>query len=84
MVFVNSSGVDQTLTLTLKRSTGVVVNEGVQKIVPAKGYAEVALEQYESANNYGVVTVQGATRAISSWVLRERGNEYLIPTPVRE
>ena len=57
---------------------------GVNQIVPAHGSAEVDLGQFDAADNYGFVTVQAQNSTIVAWTLRVRGDEYVIPTPVRQ
>lgn len=49
------------------------------------GTVSINLNQYEMANNYGVVNIiPDNQNTIVSWVTRHRGTDYVMPTPVRQ
>jgi hypothetical protein len=93
LVITNPGETVEKVSITLTRSNGTeLAGGGVQGIVlgeqfdiPPHGMVAIDLSEFEQPNNYGVVTVQ-ATRngSVAAWILRERGNEFIIPTPVRQ
>jgi len=84
LLLVNPTKSAQTVSLTLVGSSGEVRVAGVQESIPANGFTEVNLNDFDSANRYGVVTLQSGPRSVSAWILRQKGEDYVIPTPVRE
>ena len=57
---------------------------GAPIAIPAHGLKVINLSDYEQINVYGVVTVQLENEnSVVSWILRQRSNDYVMPTPVR-
>lgn len=57
---------------------------GPVRTFQVSGVRAVNLNEFANPDEYGVVTVQPErTGSLVAWVLRARGNEYVIPTPVR-
>jgi hypothetical protein len=49
-----------------------------------QGVSALYLNQFETPDTYGVLRVEPAQRnSVVSWALRVKGQEYIIPTPVR-
>jgi hypothetical protein len=93
LVLVNPTDEVVTASVSLVRSDGTTVAEidstsqavGSALSVPAKGATVLNLSSLEVSNNYGVVTVQPeSANSLIAWVLRERGLQYIMPTPVRQ
>lgn len=51
--------------------------------VSSLGSTGIVANDSVPVNTYGVVTTDSDAEKTSAWILRKRGNEYLIPTPVR-
>jgi len=48
------------------------------------GVHTLHLNQFEESDNYGVIELVPSQRnSLASWALRVRGNDYIIPTPLR-
>jgi hypothetical protein len=83
LVLTNASNTVDTVFISLSRPDNNVSGVSMWSI-PAYGQVIVRLNDYDSANNYGVVTIQssGANRT-NATILRKRFSEYLIPTTAR-
>ena len=84
LVLVNPTDSATTTAVRLIRSTGVSVLESLNVLVPAHGRKTIRLNDYESAENYGIVEVQSDPGTIIGTVLRYRSSDFVIPTPLRE
>ena len=82
---VNPSDSQQTATLSMLRSDRTTVVSSEEVIVPANGLSIVNLNEREEASNYGVVTIQTTnSNSIVATIIRRKGSEFAIPTPVRQ
>ena len=82
---VNNSNEAQEVTLDMKRYDGEEIALGHTVSVPARGLRVVSVNDFESLQAYGVITVNAATpNTISAVILRSRGSDYAMPTPVRQ
>lgn len=80
----NQSVLPQSVSVSLVRSGGTTVLSGRNYTVPARGVTVVRLNDFETADQYGVVTVQQNNHnTVLSWMLRRRGNDYGMPAPIR-
>lgn len=71
----------QNVNVLAVRSNGQVAG---QRTVAISGVGAVNLNEFDSADSYGVVTVQPENpNSIVAWVLRVKPGEYVIPTPLR-
>jgi hypothetical protein len=96
LMVVNPTSEAQEVDIAIVRSDGTEllgVNRpavsgqlrGTGFVVPANGIVVLDLGEFEIPNNYGVVTVQPAkSNSITSWIVRRKGDEYVMPTPVRQ
>lgn len=88
LVLVNPQSQPEAAVISLTRSDGreiLPVSAGRSISVPAHGMSVISLNSFETADNYGVVRLLPVhSNSIASWVLRKRGSEYVIPTPVRQ
>lgn len=81
---VNGEEDEQRLRMGIIRSEGspVMINE--EFTVPGSGVLRLKLQDYESANNYGVITIiPEHPNTIASWVTRKKIGSYIFPTAVR-
>ena len=75
------SPVSQPVTIFTVRNDG---QAGGNRTVTINGVGAVNLNEFDSSDSYGVVTVQPQnSNSLVGWVLRVKGNEYVIPTPIR-
>jgi hypothetical protein len=75
------SPVAQTARVSTVSGAGVA---GLSEAIPVSGVRVVHLNDFAPANEYGVVTVQPQSGGgLIGWVLRAKGSEYVIPTPLR-
>lgn len=71
----------QNVEVKMTRPDGSVQHQGIHQM---GGAHALHLNQFEQAEQYGVVEVTPSARGtIASWALRVRGNDYIIPTPLR-
>ncbi len=71
----------QNVEVKMTRPDGTIRHLGSYQI---SGAHTLHLNQFEQADHYGVVEVRPSTRGtVASWALRVRGNDYIIPTPLR-
>lgn len=82
---VSDSESAQEVTLSMTRYDGTVVVEGMPLELSAHGLGELNLCDYDSENNYGVVTVQSEmSNTITASVIRYGNHDdYRFPTPLR-
>jgi hypothetical protein len=87
-VLLNPTALDQSANVAMVRSDStVVVSLGSVTVnVPANGRADIDLCAYDTADNYGVVSIQAASNnALVGHVIREGKNtQYVFPTPLRQ
>ena len=97
LLLINPGSPSQAVSLSMTRSDGnAVTNDGrtgIQStvqlgsdiIIPGHGMRVIDLNDFDLPNNYGVVSVLPSnTNKIVAWVVRVRGEDYAIPTPVRQ
>jgi hypothetical protein len=72
------------VSLGMVRSDGTNMIQGHNVSVPAHGLSVVDLNQFESADNYGVLTIQPETLTPVAWVKRRKSGEFVIPTRAQE
>ena len=83
VVLSNSSAAPQTVNVSAVRSDGTNVMSGEEFTVPPMGTLFVDVNDYEAADNYGVVTIQGfSPGSVSAWILRENAGQYTVPVPM--
>ena len=75
-------GNSQDANVSVTRFDGTQVLRGAQIGVPANGLSITQIGDFEIADTYGLVTVQG--QEMIGWILRRRGLEYVIPLPLDE
>ena len=84
LLISNPNDSTQSANISLTRSDGTSVLLEQPVLVPANGVVVVSLNQFEAADNYGVLTLQSEQgRNLLGVVVRTRPGEYGIPTPVR-
>lgn len=81
VLIVNPTNSIQQASLNITRSDGTMLLAGQTIDIPAYGVHEAIINNYEAANQYGVVTVQGQ---FTGYVTRRQSNFYLIPTALKE
>jgi uncharacterized membrane protein YgcG len=84
LVLVNPTDSPTTASLEMIRSTGASILGSLEILVPAHGRKTIHLNDYEGAENYGIVSVQAPPGTIQGTVLRYRSTDFVIPTPLRE
>lgn len=86
LLLVNPTGSDVSTNISVTRQDGTEVLAGTDVSVPSFGLLPFDLCINDSADNYGIVTVQpGAANSIVAWVIRVGyNNGYRFPTPVRQ
>ncbi len=85
LVLVNSTDQRTEAFLSMVRSDGSAAVLGHAVSVPANGQAQVRLNDFDFADNYGVVTVHSsAGSVISAWVNRKKEGNFTIPTILRQ
>lgn len=72
------------VSFSMVRSDGTTMVLGHTVSVPAHGLSVVDLNQFESADNYGVLTIQPKTLTPVAWVKRRKSGEFVIPTRAQE
>jgi hypothetical protein len=83
LVLVNSSSETEQVSVTV-HSPSLGTQAGIPVSVPANGSAVLNINDFSSANEYGILEVQPEhNNAISAWVLRKKDSDYVMPTPVR-
>jgi hypothetical protein len=71
----------QRIGVTMNRGDG---HEMLNQTFRMEAVSALRLNDWEAANSYGVVTLQPQFRhSVVAWVLRRKGNDFIIPTPVR-
>lgn len=89
MVLLNRSDGQQTVQFQLVRSSGEAVvsanSESYELVVPANGSARFDISLIVGPDDYGVVTaIPKHSNTIVGHILRRRGLEYVMPTPLRQ
>ena len=99
LVILNTSNQEESLQISMVRSDGTELNVASlqpgaksealnmmssEHTVPANGQLVINLSEVEGPNNYGVVTVSATTPGkIVTWLLRRKGQEFVMPVPAR-
>ena len=84
LVLVNPTDSVHSVNLTITRSNGTVLSAGKTLVVPAHGQTVYDINSDERTSAYGVVTVSpDQSNTVVAHVIRYRGTDYAIPTPVR-
>lgn len=99
LLIINPSASQAELSLSMVRSDGqvllgasnpaaqndITLLQGEMMSIAPRSMRIESLNQYEQADNYGVITVQPTERnTLLAWVLRRRGADYVVPRPVRQ
>ena len=89
LVLINSGATAQQVSFQLMRSSGTPIlpssKSDFEVSVPAHGLLRFDLSEAVGSEDYGVVTVQSEDRnTLVGHVLRQRGLEYVMPTPLRQ
>lgn len=86
LFLTNVTNSDQTVNVGMVRYDGTNVLTGEELFVPMHGMMDYDLCANDTADNYGVVTVQlDESNSMIGHVLRQgRENSYRFPTPVRQ
>lgn len=82
LLMINHSDSARNVQVELVDLSGRVDLPETEVGIPALGAATLRANDYAPDDTYGVVTTDSTTK-ISAWILRKRGQQYLIPTPVR-
>ena len=81
----NSTNTAQTARLSLVRFDQTQILDNSLVSIPARGLRIINLSDLETENNYGVARLTlDETNSLSAQVLRRKGLEFVIPTPMRQ
>ena len=81
---VNTSDTAETVYYNLTRSDGAPVLRAASIVIPARGTKIVNINSLEGSDQYGVITVETQRpHVLIASVLRRRGSDYVMPTPLR-
>jgi len=81
---VNPSDENESASLSMTRPGTQALIDNKTVNIPARGLLVVDLNKYDRANVYGTVTVTAShAHTLNSWVTRAKGDEFVVPTPVR-
>ncbi len=85
LLIVNPTSREQQVSITFSRAgdSGDVFSVEHTVTISAKGLTSVNVNDFDEVNRYGTIRLQPENpSSVISWVLRSRGSEYVIPTPV--
>lgn len=84
LVILNPKAEAQTVTLQTKSgNTSAAPVAPVTITIPAHGVIAVDLNQFDSVDSYGTLSVQSdSENSLVAWTLRARGTDYVMPAPV--
>lgn len=86
LVILHDQDEPQTVSISLVAENGEVLGVDPQIVeLNGRGATRVVLNNTIPLNRYGVIRLQPERRnSVAAYVLRRRGNEYVMPTPLRQ
>ena len=84
LILINSDSSDQEVVFGLTTSDGSVIFQGESLNVPAHGRRVLNLNPLMQGTQDGLVNIQANNQnTITSWIFKERQNEFIVPSVVR-
>ena len=81
-MLLNTSNQQQSYTFLLRDLNGNNIGDEISYTLAAHAHLRVNLNEFVAINTYGAVMLLGGSSG-NAWVLRERGVDYIIETPLR-
>jgi len=80
LLIANLSEQPQVVNFSINRSSGQSILRGKELLLEANEIRMLTLNEYEQADNYGTVTLQGENPGtLIAWILREKEGNFVIP-----